>query len=377
MKVAQIVPSLETRHGGPSVSVPRLAQAQSAEHEVTLFTTGAVPASIDEHTSCPVHTGPRGWPESLCLAPGLPQALTQFSPDILHSHGLWLRALHHADVVAARLRRPHVISPRGMMSHWAWRHRRIQKVIAERLLHPHALKRAAGWHATSPEERDEIRALGFEQPICVAPNGVTSPTTREVEESRAYWHRLCPAVKQHRTALFYSRFHRKKRVIELIDLWLATAPEDWILLLVGMPQEYSVDQLESYVHRCSGSGRVRVFSGENRPPPYAIASLFLLPSHNENFGLVVAEAMAHSVPPLVTDGTPWRFLERESAGWCVPWANYGDALRAVAARPAHQLSEYGANAARLVVRDFSWQVTARTLGAFYGELRSTPTAILT
>ena len=372
MRIAQIVASLEARHGGPSVSVPRLADAQAADQEVTVFTTGNVPTSLRESMHCSVHTGPRGWPESFCLAPGLRQALATFSPDVLHSHGLWLRALHHADMVAARLRRPHVISPRGMMSRWAWRHRRIQKVIAERLLHPHALKRVSGWHATSPEERDEIRSLGFPQPICVAPNGVTLPSAREIAANRAYWHQLCPATRTHRTALFYSRFHRKKRVVELIDVWLATAPADWTLLLVGVPQDYRVEQLESYVHRCSGSGRVHVFSGENRPSPYAVASLFLLPSHNENFGLVVAEAMAHGVAPLVTDSTPWRFLEREAEGWCVPWDNYGEAIRGATAQAPHQLSEYGANAARLVARDFSWDVTARTLNAFYAELSSSP-----
>ncbi len=58
-----------------------------------------------------------------------------------------------------------------MMSGWAWRHRRWRKYLAEHLIHPGAFARAAGWHATSPEEANDIRALGFQQPVCVAPNG--------------------------------------------------------------------------------------------------------------------------------------------------------------------------------------------------------------
>src|SRR2546430_12699827 len=53
---------------------------------------------------------------------------------------------------------------------------------------------------------------------------------------------------------------------------------------------------------------VQAFDGTGVPPPYAVASLFLLPSHSENFGLVIAEAMAHGVPPLVTDTTPKKTL---------------------------------------------------------------------
>ena len=102
-----------------------------------------------------------------------------------------------------------------MMSGWAWRHRRLRKQLAGLLVHPGAFAAAAGWHATSPEERDDIVALGFRQPVCVSPNGVPLPAEAELVAARTEWQQLCPAAKSRPVALFYSRLHRKKRVREL------------------------------------------------------------------------------------------------------------------------------------------------------------------
>ena len=57
-------------------------------------------------------------------------------------------------------------------------------------------------------------------------------------------------------------------------------------------------QLRAYVLRARGSTQIEVFDGSDRPAPYAVASLFLLPSHTENFGLVIAEAMAAGAAPI-------------------------------------------------------------------------------
>jgi glycosyltransferase involved in cell wall biosynthesis len=203
----------------------------------------------------------------------------------------------------------------------------------------------------------------------VAPNGVEAPIPAEEEAARAYWQEHCPEAFARPTALFYSRFHRKKRVLELIDLWLAHAPREWLLLLVGIPQEYTVDQLQSYVLRNSGGGRVLVHDGAEAPPPYAAASLFLLPSHSENFGLVVAEALARGLPALVTDTTPWQTLNATDYGWCGPWEHYREALLAALALGPDRLHARGAAARAWVVREYSWEKSARWLADFYASLR--------
>ncbi len=373
MKLCEIVPSLEEKHGGPSKSIYAISAALArAGHEVDLLATQPDRAADDrDEGSLRVRVFRRDWPHRFCPSAGLKAALTKSDAQVIHHHSLWLRTVHYAHRHAKRTGAKFVIAPRGMMSAWAWRHRGWRKKFARTFIHPGAFEAVDGWHATSPEEAHDIRELGFEQPVCIAPNAVDAPTEADAVAAAVHWHTACPEIAKRPVALFYSRFHQKKRVIELIDLWLERGPRDWLLLLVGIPQDYAPADLEAYVTRMSGAGRVRAFTGVNRPPPYAVASLFLLPSHNENFGLVIAEALAHGVPALVTDTTPWRGLNIEGRGWCVPWSEYGDALVAATAEDSRRLRERGRRAREWVLREFSWDKSARDLVAFYASLSST------
>lgn len=373
MKLCHVIASLEEKYGGPSKSVHALSAALARiGHAVDLLATDPARSGMRVEGRLRVSTFQRDWPQRLSCSAGLRTALQNTAAEIVHHHALWLRTLHYAHRGSARAGAKLVISPRGMMSSWAWRHHGWRKRLSRRLVHRGALEAAAGWHATSAEEAREIRALGFTQPVCIAPNGVDAPDSGATARSAAHWHALCPATATRPVALFYSRFHAKKRVLELIDLWLEQGPADWLLLLVGIPEDYTPEMLERYVQKSSGAGRVAVFSGVGQPPPYAIASLFLLPSHNENFGLVVAEAMAHGVPALVTDATPWREIVRRELGWCVPWAEYAPALRAATAEPVSQLRLRGQRAREWIVREFSWERSAHQLAEFYIALKKNP-----
>ena len=368
MRLTHILPSLEPQYGGPSRAVPSLTAAQARlGHDVALLTTGPAAETRAEGGSS-VHVFPRGRPETICPSGELRSYLRTHECDCLHAHGLWLRTLHYAHERAGTLGIPFIIAPRGMMSHWAWHHHRWKKKLAEHFIHPGAFAAARGWHATSTVEADDIRARGFTQPVCVAPNGVTRPEPADVAGAADYWRAACPAAFARPTALFYSRFHRKKRVIELIDLWLAHAPADWLLLMVGIPQTYGVAELSHYVDQQSGADRVEIFDGTSRPAPYPAAALFLLPSHSENFGLAVAEAMAHGLPVVVTDTMPWAALNQNQTGWCVPWAHYAPALRAALGESAEARRARGAAACKWVLAEFSWEKSAQLLLQFYAGL---------
>ncbi len=370
MKIAQIVASLESKHGGPSRSVLGLASGLAGiGHTVGLLSTvpnGDGVSKIDGKLDTRIFV--REWPQSFCPSEPLRHHLFTSGYEVVHHHGLWLRTLHYARRAAAKTSAPLVISPRGMMSDWAWNHHRFKKSLAAQWIHPRAFATAAGWHVTSDEEAKDIRRLGFKQPVCVAPNGVSPPSASEETASVAHWRDTRPALPGHRVALFYSRLHAKKRVLELIDLWLSVSRGDWVLLIVGIPEEYKVSQLETYVLRQGGGGRVFVHDGTDAPPPYAIASLFLLPSHSENFGLVVAESLARGVPVLTTDTTPWMKLETMGAGRCVPWELYAQTLAELLAETPKALAARGQLGASWVREDFSWGKTARTLATFYKEL---------
>lgn len=371
MRVCHVVPSLEDRHGGPSKSVRALANAMAAQEPTSLLATlePGQRMSPPGDDAARIEIFPRQSPRWLCRAPALHRHLATTAWDVVHAHALWLLTLRYAQAAARRQHIPLVISPRGMMSGWAWEHRRWRKLLAGWLVHPGAFSAAAGWHATSREEADDIRRLGFKQPVCVAPNGVVLPAADELAAARAAWRAEFPVLAQRRVALFYSRLHRKKRLRELVRLWLDTAPADWVLLVAGVPEEYSVAEVRRWA-ASAGRDAIVVADGRERPPPFGAAELFLLPSHSENFGLVIAEALAAGVPALVTDTTPWTSLAAREAGACVPWEEFPTTLRRWLNTPPDRLARCGAQGRAWAAADFTWEHAARRLLDFYRSLRA-------
>lgn len=367
-RVVHVVPDLEPRSGGPAENVPRLCAALSAQGlQVELHTIGPDVGSPD--AGVPVQRAPGAWPARLGRSPVLAKALLAAPADVFHAHCLWQLPLGYA-ARAARVRGvPLVISPRGMLAEWALKRSRLKKLLARLLLHPGALRRAAGWHATSAQEADEIRRQGFEQPVCVSPNGIET-STQDAQAARQVYLGLAPELRGRRVALFYSRFHAKKRVRELLEDFAALlgTHADWHLLVVGIPEQWGVAELRAQAQRLGLAQRVSVLDGRALPKPYPLAELFVLPTHNENFGRVVAEALAAGLPVLTTTGTPWSELESGGAGRWVKVDGLRAALGDLLARPTSELREMGARGQRLVLERYAWPTVVRPLADFYREL---------
>ncbi|WP_324726080.1 glycosyltransferase [Actomonas aquatica] len=366
------ITSIEARFGGPARSVPSLAAAEQQlglNLEVCSLGQPHTVTSSPWPSIAPIRVFPRQSPDLVGRSTALKNHLENATSDLIHHHGLWHRTLHYAHQKKRRDGVPLVISPRGMLMPWARRHHGWRKRVAARLLHPGALSGASGWHATSAEEARAIRDAGFRQPICISPNGVTLPTAAEQSAAASHWHRVEPATTTRRVALFYSRFHSKKRVRECIELWHELAPKGWLLLVVGIPEEFSVQQLRDRVQQLNSTDAVKVHDGTNAPPPYAAAELFLLPTQSENFGMVVAEALAHGVPALVTDDLPWAELGSRGAGWSEPWIDpYRAQLQSALALGTPELAEMGERGRLWMNEAFSWTAAAGKLVDFYHSL---------
>jgi glycosyltransferase involved in cell wall biosynthesis len=380
--VVHVTPSIDPRHGGPSRTVPALAVAQAALGArvclATLTPPASAPPTFDiRHSSLVIRDfapapGPLG--ATFCFSPGLARFLAATPARAVHAHGLWLRPLHHAARAARLHHAPLVLAPRGMLEPWAITHHGWKKRLAARLVHPRALSVVSGWHATSDQEGERFRTLPdwlgatASAPVRVAPNGIDGPSPAAAAPARAAWLAAHPQLRDTRVALFYGRLHRKKRVAELIALWRSRPRPGWTLLVAGIPGDYTITDLVALAGDDPASPVV-VADGGALPRPYALAELFLLPSHSENFGQAVAEALSEGVPALVTDTLPWRELDAVPAGRCVAWADYPAALDALLTRPRSELAPLGEHGRTWVLANFSWQTPARLLLDFYPTLR--------
>jgi glycosyltransferase involved in cell wall biosynthesis len=248
-----------------------------------------------------------------------------------------------------------------MLSEWAFRHHAWKKGLAWRLYQRADLEAAAGFHATSEKEAEEIRARGFTQPIAVVPNGVESP--------RASAARRGPKGAR-RVALFMSRLHPNKGALDLIAGWARVKPCCWELWLAGPDESGHRAVLEREVDRLWLSQEVR-FLGEvgegEKWDVFAQADLFVLPSHDENYGVVVAEALAAGVPVITTTGTPWKEVERLGAGWLVTPGVGGvtAALEAACALREDELRAMGEHGRSWARTALSWPGVSTRMRRFY------------
>lgn len=380
MDVTVVIAGLNVSDGGPSYSVPRLAEALSAGgvKPAILAVGRGNPAELAKAEFFSQDLG--RWPilASLRFSADLKRALYRRaqSADLLHVHGLWLMPNLYAGWAANHARKPLVVSPRGMVAPAALAFSKAKKALFWRLLQGPAYSQAALWHATSAAEAVDIRAFGIAAPIAVIPNGIDLPQSLALHAKAA----------DCRTILFMSRLHPKKNLPNLLEAWRRIAGDhrDWQLVVAGPDERGHSAELEAQVANLA-IPRVQ-FAG----PVYGAAKdalligadLFVLPTRNENFGIAVAEALAAGVPAIVTKGAPWQGLATERAGW---WIDDGvpaleAALRDAVALPADERRAMGLRGRAWMAREFDWDRIASDMISSYEWVRGSgdrPACVLT
>jgi len=254
-----------------------------------------------------------------------------------------------------------VTSPHGTLSSWALERNRLVKKLLW-LLQRRTLSQADLLHATSEEEYYDIRALGFQSPIMIVPNGIDIPEIPKIDTANEI---------DSRTLLFLSRIHSTKGIDRLLQAWtsLHKRHPQWRLVVAGFG---AANHVKDVTALASSLRLERVLFpgplyGEAKKQAYFGADLFVLPTHSENFGMVVAEALAHSTPAVVSRGAPWSGLETEGCGW---WIEHDvptliAALDCAMSMPASQLAEMGRKGRAWMERDFGWESIARRMEAGY------------
>lgn len=270
---------------------------------------------------------------------------------------MWLPE-NAAAMRAARVNNlPLILQPCGMLQNWSLRQSRLKKKLAWRLYQRGLATGAAAVITTSEDEHSET-AQHFPSTVeqaCI-PHGIELPD-------------IAASTTRQRQAVFLGRLHPKKQVDVLLRAWARLRPQGWRLLIAGGGEREYERQLRQIAEQSGLEDSVHflgIVEGEAKSALLAGSQLFLQPSLQENFGIAVAEALAHGLPVLTTRSTPWSAIEASGCGWWVTsdvTSVEATLSRALALTP-QQLATMGEQARKLATR-YSWSEAVRQTLALY------------
>ncbi len=318
MRVLHVIPSLSPTSGGPSFALPAMARAL-LPHEIRLIAATTDDDGPGRHLSPVTHgveTPQDGWSAlyfpkqtefykvSLPLRSWLRAHVAEF--DVVHIHAVFSFASLVAGHAAAAQGVPYIVRPLGVLNRWGMENRRkLVKALSFRLFDLPMLKKAAAMHYTSRMEMEDAARFGLTNLQRVIPIGIDLAPFDSLPP-RSVFSAHFPETAATRNLLFLSRIDEKKGLDLLIAAFAKISPTqpNTRLIICGDGDPALIGKLKTMAtaggvaDRITWAGQV---TGELRLAAFSAAELFVLPSHSENFGIALLEAMAAGLPCLSTD----------------------------------------------------------------------------
>jgi len=311
MRILHLIDTLDPAAGGPAESIRRIVASYPSMGHVGEVVCQDVPgAPYLDGLPFTVHPlGPRSstFGRNPRLIPWLCTNRSRFQGAVVH--GLWTYS-GYAAWRAFGGRVPYAVFPHGMLDpyfkrafpakhakkwlYWLaaqyWVLRGAERVLFTSAAEAELAKQSFWLHRWNPQ---------------VVPYGATAPDG-DPEQYRSAFFAHCPAVADKPYLLYLSRIHPKKGCDLLLNAFTRIAPHapDLQLVFAGpdqigwQPELAAMAERAGIAHRVHWPGMLR---GDLKWGAYYGCQAFVLPSHQENFGIVVAEALACSKPVLLAD----------------------------------------------------------------------------
>lgn len=231
--------------------------------------------------------------------------------DIIHFFGGWdyfsVKLILNAFYKKIKV----VISPMGLYEPWSLSQKKIKKKIAWYLYQKYILKKSDLIICSSLDEKKNIYKLIKTDKIVYLPHGIN----KNLENFKKNFFE-----GKKKKALFFSRIHKKKGLIELSKIWCKIKPKNWELIIVG-PEEDETKKIVLNIIKDNHNIAIKflkpVFDINEKRKLFLSSDLFILPSYSENFSYSIIEALQFKLPVLTTKFTPWLSIKKHNAGWIV------------------------------------------------------------
>lgn len=365
MKIIHFIPSIDQNIGGTGAYMQLLAKELGKLCELYVVTaTSDNPLEIE---NAKVVYIPCSWTQPAKMNAAWNKLLQNIRPDIVHVNGCWLPQCVWAQRWAQKAGCKVVLTPHGMLQPVIMkRHYWTRKLPALLLYQKNAIEKADLIHTTAENEKQSVISLGLNNKISIINNCIN---VNDIAIKRSW--------KRNKRILFLSRVHETKGINFLIDAvaQLKEELDGYTVKIAGPGEKKYVDELKKFAEN-SGVGNIIDFVGpvfgDAKFDLYREADVFVLPTHSENFGIVVAEALASGTPVITTKGAPWEELESRHCGW---WTEIGteaiiNAMKAFLSLSEKELDTMGHNGRRLVEEKYSTHIIAKEFIKMYNSIVS-------
>ncbi len=332
MRILNLIPSVDPARGGSIEAVLQLQKPLEARGHS--WEIASLDAPDSPHLGCgaKVHAlGPgRGF---YAYSPSFHRALAALLGDfdVAIVHGLWQYHAFGAWRALRKVRLPYAVYPHGMLDPyfkrnfplkhlkkwavWPWSEYRILRDASAVCFTGEGEKLLARESFWLYQARERVVGLG------------TSAPTENPDVARAAFLNRFPSLQGRRFLLYLARLHPKKGLDLLLEAWAqlfgeGKLPPDLDLVIAGPDSGGWRAQLEEKFVAPAVANRIHwtdMLGGEVKWGAFHACEAFVLPSHQENFGLAVAEALARGKPVLISNQVNiWREIEAARAGIVAP-----------------------------------------------------------
>jgi len=230
--------------------------------------------------------------------------------DIFHIFGGWTWFYVKIILRLFKLKKKIIVHPMGFYEPWSLKQKKIKKYFAWKFYQEKILLKVDRIHCASLQERNNLLKLNNNFKTSVLPFGIN----KKFLKKKLY----ISDFEVKKKILFFSRLHKKKGLDLLIKAWLEINNPDWTLDICGYGNN------KKYLNKIISSKKnvkinflKPIYNNSSKIKLFNKYDLLVLPTKNENFGLVILESLSRGLPVLTTVNTPFCDIEKFNAGWII------------------------------------------------------------
>ena len=286
--------------------------------------------------------------------------------DIIHQHGIWMPISIYHKKIRANSNLKSVIQPHGYLEPFRLNISKFKKKLAFNLFEKSNLEGATVLVACAEDEAIKLKKLFPKKDIAIINNGISDEFFDEPFLKYK-------ADKKNKRMLFLSQIIPIKGLERLFQVIYEIGVDrfkNWEFLIAGYDDknyikvlkklviELNLDDLVFFVGPKLGKEKVEIFDNTD---------IFILPTYNENYGIVVAEALARCIPVITTKGTPWKELDTKDCGFWVDNTNEGikTGILNMLNKSQNDLSNMGVRGRKLIESKYLWSKTTKRTIVLY------------